>query len=67
MKYPDNELFKQVLDTLSVVTVVGALVNALPAIAALFTILWTGIRIWETDTIRSLTGRKLIEVSHEET
>lgn len=67
MKYPDNELFKQVLDTLSVVTVLGALVNALPAIAALFTILWTGIRIWETDTIRRLTGRNLIGVSHEET
>ena len=26
----------------------------LPSVAALFTILWTGIRIYETDTIQSI-------------
>jgi hypothetical protein len=30
----------------------------LPSIAALFTILWTGIRIWETDTVQRILGRK---------
>jgi hypothetical protein len=51
-------VLKQVLDVLSVATVVGALVDILPSIAALFTIVWTGLRIWETDTIRGWTGRK---------
>jgi hypothetical protein len=30
----------------------------LPAVAALFTIIWTGIRIYETDTIQGLLGKK---------
>jgi len=29
----------------------------LPSVAALFTILWTGIRIWETDTVQRMLGR----------
>ena len=52
-----HEVTKQVVDVLSVATVVGALVDFLPSIAALFTILWTGLRIWETDTVRGWTGR----------
>jgi hypothetical protein len=48
---------KHLIDGLSVITVVGTLADMLPSIAALFTIVWTGIRIWETDTIKSLTGR----------
>jgi hypothetical protein len=54
----DHEVAKQVLDVLSVATVLGALVEILPSIAALFTILWTGLRIWETDTVRGWTGRR---------
>jgi len=53
-----SEALKHVLDALSVATVVGALVNVLPAIAALFTIVWTGIRIWESDTVQSWFGRR---------
>lgn len=61
MKDPfDNlsESAKHVVDALSVVTVLGTLIDMLPSIAALFTIVWTGIRIWETDTVRGLTGRR---------
>ena len=65
MKVNADELAKQMLDTLSVITVIGSLLNLLPAIAALFTIIWTGVRIWETDTIRSITGRKPIEGRNE--
>jgi hypothetical protein len=54
-EYVDNT--KHVLDALSVITVVGALVDILPAIAALFTIVWTGLRIWESDTVRGWTNR----------
>ena len=53
-----TEPAKHVIDALSVVTVLGTLINMLPSIAALFTIVWTSIRIWETDTVRGLTGRR---------
>ena len=58
MKHEISETTKHVIDAASVITVVGTLVEFLPSIAAVFTIVWTGIRIWETDTLRSLTGRK---------
>lgn len=53
-----HDLGKSVLDGLSIVTVVGTLAQVLPAIAALFTIFWTGIRIWETKTVQRWFGRK---------
>ena len=43
---------KHVLDGVSIVTVIGTLADILPAIAAVFTIIWTVIRIWETDTVQ---------------
>ena len=52
-----DESFKYVLDGLSIVTVIGTLADMLPSIAALFTIIWTGIRIWETETVKRWTGR----------
>lgn len=39
-------------DALSAFVAVATLANWLPAVAALFTILWTGIRIWETATVQ---------------
>lgn len=53
-----NETAKHVVDALSVLTVVGTLVEMLPSIAAIFTIVWTGIRIWETETVQNMFGRK---------
>jgi hypothetical protein len=57
MKTELTEPTKNLIDALSIVTVIGTLAQALPSIAALFTIIWTGLRIWETETIRNLTGR----------
>jgi hypothetical protein len=57
MKDEALEATKHALDAVSVITVVGTLVDILPSIAALFTIIWTGFRIWETDTVRDWTGR----------
>lgn len=48
---------KHALDAVSVVTVIGTLADVLPALAALFTIIWTGIRIWETPTVQKLLKR----------
>jgi len=53
-----HETSKLILDGLSVVTVIGTLVDMLPSVAAIFTIIWTGIRIWETDTVQRMLGRK---------
>lgn len=49
---------KHVIDALSIVTVLGALVQLLPSIAALLTIVWTAIRILETDTVQGLIKRR---------
>lgn len=53
-----NETAKHVVDALSIMTVVGTLVEMLPSVAAIFTIVWTAIRIWETETVQNLLGRK---------
>ena len=44
-------------DAASIVTVLGTLAGLLPAIAALFTIIWTAIRIYETKTVQDLIAR----------
>ena len=48
---------KTTADAFSVGTVIGALVNVLPAVATVFTIVWIGIRIYETETVRRLIRR----------
>jgi hypothetical protein len=48
---------KYIIDGLSIATVIGTLVDMLPSVAALFTIVWTAIRIWETETVKRWTGR----------
>lgn len=45
---------KQLLDAASVVTVIGTLMDILPTVAALFTIVWSGIRIYESDTFQHI-------------
>lgn len=52
------EQAKHIADVLSVGAVVGALTGILPAIAALFTIIWTGIRIYESATVQKWLGKK---------
>ena len=53
-----SETGKHVGDAVSIVTVVGTLAQVLPSIAAIFTIVWTSIRIYETETIQKLLGKK---------
>ena len=52
-----DENTKHLLDTASIATVVGTLAGILPAIAALFTIIWTSIRIYESNTVQKLLNR----------
>jgi len=53
-----TESTKTLVDGLSVVTVVGTIGELLPPMAALFTLVWTAIRIYETETVQRLLGRK---------
>jgi len=53
-----TEATKQAVDAVSIVTVVGTLADVLPAIAALFTIIWTGFRIYELQTVQNWLKRK---------
>jgi hypothetical protein len=53
-----DETVKYVIDGVSFLTVVGTLAEALPAVAAIFTIVWTTIRIWETKTVQGWLGNK---------
>jgi hypothetical protein len=52
-----QESTKHVIDTASIATAVGTMMQVLPAIAALFTIVWTCIRIYETKTVQKLLGK----------
>ena len=52
-----DEATKHILDFASIATVLGTLADMLPAIAAIFTIAWTAIRIYETKTFQGWIGR----------
>jgi len=52
-----TESTKTLVDGLSVVTVIGTLGEVLPPLAALFTLVWTSIRIYETKTVQKMLGR----------
>jgi hypothetical protein len=58
MKEHLNEGTKHVLDGLSLITVLGTLMNWLPAVAALLSIIWTLLRIYESKTVQKLLGKK---------
>ena len=52
-----TESTKTLVDGLSVVTVVGTIGELLPPMAALFTLVCTAIRIYETKTVQRLLGK----------
>jgi hypothetical protein len=53
-----HDTFKYAIDAASLFTVVGTMVSMLPAVAALFTIIWTAIRIYETKTVQRWLGKE---------
>jgi hypothetical protein len=58
MTEQDQETIKHILDGASIITVIGTLVEFLPAVSALLSIVWVAIRIYETDTVQKLLNRK---------
>lgn len=53
-----TEETKQAVDVIAASTGVASLVAWLPPIASLLTIIWLGLRIYESDTVQSLLGKK---------
>ena len=49
---------KQVVDVAAASTGILSLAAWLPPIASLFTIVWLGLRIFESDTVQKLLGKK---------
>lgn len=49
---------KEILDVAAASTGIMSLAAWLPPTAALFTVIWTGIRIYETDTVQKLVHRR---------
>ena len=58
MKEMATESTKTLIDGLSVVTVVGTIGEMLPPMAALFTLVWTALRIYESRTVQNLLGKQ---------
>ena len=61
-----QEAAKHVVDALAIGTVVATLAGILPSIAAIFTIIWTVIRIYETDTVQKILGKKPKSLKNKE-
>jgi|TARA_Y100000389_G_scaffold189864_1_gene214065 hypothetical protein len=53
-----QEEAKVAVDALAVTTTVSTLMGWLPAVAAALSIVWTVVRIFETNTIQNLIHRK---------
>jgi hypothetical protein len=58
MKDHLSENTKHIIDFASVATVLGTLMDWLPAVAALLSIIWTLLRIYESKTVQGLLGKK---------
>ena len=59
IEHPAEIATKVAGDVLSLGVVLGTLAQVLPSIAAVFTIVWTAIRIYETKTVQRLLRRQL--------
>ena len=57
MSAPEHAV-KAAGDVVSLTVVVGTLANWLPAVAALISIVWGVIRIYETDTVQRMLRKK---------
>ena len=53
-----HDTAKAIADGAAVLTTVGVMSAWLPPMASLFTIIYLGLRIWESDTVRGWTNRK---------
>ena len=53
------------MDNISILAGLGVILGWLPNVLSIVSIVWFSIRIWESDTVRGLTGRKKPDASQE--
>ena len=54
----ETESIKPIIDAVAVTTTASALVGWLPPIVAILTLVWTVIRIYETDTVQKFVQKR---------
>ena len=52
-----DEASKDMMDIVAASTALATLAAWLPPVASLFTIVWLGLRIYESDTVKDLLNR----------
>jgi len=55
--YTVDDGMKQTIDIVSLTTAFGTLMGVLPSIAAVFSIIWSVVRIYESQTFQGLLAR----------
>ena len=58
-----SEGFKHAIDALSIGVALGAVAQVLPSVASVMTVIWLGIRIYESKTFGRLIGRRQQEIT----
>lgn len=53
-----DEATKHAIDYLAAGVAVASIAELLPAVASVFTIIWLGLRIFESQTVQGWLGRK---------
>ena len=61
-----HDTAKTVVDGAAVLSTGGGRATWLPPLASLFTIIYLGLRIWESETVREITNRKKAANASEE-
>jgi len=59
------DVIKYGLDGIAYAAVIGVVMSWLPPIASLFTIVWLGICIWESRTVKNLISRPHTHVEND--
>jgi len=52
-----DEHLKQIVDVISVTTIFGTLMGILPSVAAVLSIVWSLVRLYETRTVRGIIAK----------
>lgn len=53
-----GEVSKYAMDAVAAGITMGVFVSILPPLAAILTIIWTALRIWESPTVQGLVGKR---------
>jgi hypothetical protein len=58
LNHENAETVKHIVDGASIGTVLATLAGWLPEVSALLSAIWVAIRIYETETVRKILGKK---------